>query len=314
MNTRVVGKQKSFNSVLFLRSFQLFEENILTMTQRSIIAACQATVETVEAIQPYFFQSYYHRKIPSDHSAQEVLQRDHPAHYTIWEVLCASTATPKYFAPVRRKLREGIEIRYGDCESFGFMNSSIVGCKSIRDKDGEVPEIIISLGSGAFPQPRNPPDRGPASFFNILKRVRKLGIDAEATYAVMEGREGRTYYSQLSVQEGLGRMELDEWKGKHGRDTLRFIREKTERYLSLDHVKKDITEAARRLVEARRARASTDHWGRYCHGVEYVCTVISCKDNTHGDRADLRRHLVDVHQIDSSRIETVLDQGKRFPF
>lgn len=108
-------------------------------------------------------------------------------------------------------------------------------------------------------------------------------------------------------------MKMDEWKGRHGIDTLKFIHEQTEKYLHLDQVKNDIAEAARRLVEARRARASTDHWERFCHGVEYVCTVIGCKDNIHGDRTDLRLHLEDVHQIGSSRIETVLDRGKRFP-
>ena len=231
----------------------------------------------------------------------------------IWQVLRASTAAPTYFASLKLSSSEGIEVECRDGGCLRLTNPSIVAYNSIRDKDGEVPKIVISLGSGALPQPRNPPGRGPASSFNILKRVRELGIDAEATHAAMESRGGRTYYSRLNVQ-GLGGMEMDEWKGKQGSDTLKLIREQTEKYLRLDHVKKDITKAARMLVEARRARASTDHWGRYCHGVEYVCNVISCKDNTHGDRADLRRHLVDVHQIDSSRIETVLDRGKRFLF
>ena len=263
------------------------------MTQRSIITACAEAVKT-EGL--YLFCSY------------------HPELYTIWEVLRASTAAPTYFAPVRLSSSEGIEVVYRDSGPFGLTNPSIKAYDSISNEDGEVPKIIISLGSGVFPHPRSPPGRGPAMSFNVLSRVRRKGFDEEAALAAMANREGRTYYSRFNVQEGLGVMALDEWKGKHGMDTLRFIREQTERYLSLDHVKKDITEAARRLVEARRARASTDHWGRYCHGVEYVCTVISCKDNTHGDRADLRRHLVDVHQIDSSRIETMLDRGKRFLF
>lgn len=193
------------------------------------------------------------------------------------------------------------------------MNPTIKGSVSITETSGNVPGTVINLGSGAFPYP-NPPDGGTDIFLNLLNRVRELGNDEEACHAVMKSLvvEGRAYYSRLNVQ-GLDNMRMDEWKGKHGIDTLKFIREQTEKYLHLDQVKNDIAEAARRLVEARRARASTDHWERFCHGVEYICTVIGCKDNIHGDRTDLRRHLEDVHQIDSSRIETVLDRGKRFP-
>lgn len=183
----------------------------------------------------------------------------------------------------------------------GITNPSFKGYNSIRETDGEVSDISISLGSGDSPYLKSPLGIDPAISLITLNR------DAD-----MKSREGRTYYSRLSVQ-GLGVMKMDEWKGKHGIDTLKFIREQTERYLNFYLVKKSIAEAARRLVEARRARASTDHWERFCHGVEYICTVIGCKDNIHGDRTDLRRHLEDVHQIDSSRIETVLDRGKRFP-
>lgn len=197
--------------------------------------------------------------------------------------------------------------KYRDGGYGGFRNPTVEGYNSIRGTNGNDPGMVISLGSGAFPYP----GRGPAGVSNLLNRGRELGDDAEATHAVMKSLE-KPYYSRLNVQ-GFDGMKMDEWKGKHGNDTLKSIREQTERYLHLDQVRNDIAEAARRLVEARRARASTDHWERFCHGVEYICTVIGCKDNIHGDRTDLRRHLEDVHQIDSSRIETVLDRGKRFP-
>lgn len=202
-------------------------------------------------------------------------------------------------------------VSYGEYRDGGYgglRNPTNKGYDSIRGTSGNDPGMVISLGSGAPPHP----GRGRAGILNLLNRVRELGNDVEATHAVMKSLEGRAYYSRLNVQ-GFGGMKMDEWKGKHGIDTLKFIREQTEKYLHLDQVKNDITEAARRLVEARRARASTDHWERFCHGVEYICTVIGCKDNIHGDRTDLRRHLEDVHQIDSSIIETVLDRGKRFP-
>ena len=102
---------------------------------------------------------------------------------------------------------------------------------------------------------------------------------------------------------------------KHVEETLEFIREKTRKYLDSDSVKQEITEAARVLVETRRTRASTDHWEYFCHGVEYVCTMIRCPDSSsvYRKRDELRRHLEAVHRMEASTIETVLDQGKRFP-
>lgn len=137
--------------------------------------------------------------------------------------------------------------------------------------------------------------------------------DGDRKFAVES--QGHDNYTRLNVQEGLDDISLDEWKGKHGIDTLRLIREKTEDYLRSDDVKRQLADTARVLVKARRERASTDRWERFCHGTEYVCTVINCIDSDviHRERGNLRRHLEEVHQLDLFSIETVLDQGRRFP-
>ena len=189
-------------------------------------------------------------------------------------------------------------------------NPSFVGYSQIKAESGNIPGVVVSIGSGA-----NLALNRSQRFGNFRQYE---GLDARSIHeSMLEIAEiGMTLdYTRLNVQEGLDGIALDEWKGKHGSDTLRLIREKTEDYLRSNYVKRQLAEAARVLIEARRERACTEHWERFCHGTEYVCTVIDCMDSAmvHRERGDLRRHLEHVHQLDLSSVETVLDQGRRFP-
>ena len=189
-------------------------------------------------------------------------------------------------------------------------NPSVEGSRQIEAESGNTPGVVVSIGSGA-----NLVSNRNQRFGNFRQYE---GSDARSLHEIMlyKARGERLIkYTRLNVREGLDGIALDEWKGKHGSDTLRLIREKTEDYLRLDDVKRQLADFARVLVEARRERACTDHWERFCHGTEYVCTVINCMDSDtiHRERGDLRRHLENVHQLDLSSVETVLDQGRRFP-
>ena len=196
-------------------------------------------------------------------------------------------------------------------------NPSWKGYESIR-LEREFPGSIVSIGSGfSLSLLRSWRTK---SYLGGLDFRRNQGVrllisreSEELTRAAL--RRDNKYYTRLNVQEGLSNILLDEWKGKKGRDTLKIIREKTENYLCSVDVREELAERARVLVNNRRERASTDHWERFCHGTEYVCTVKNCNDSRsiHKERQDLRYHLEVVHHIDSSSIETVLDQGRRFP-
>lgn len=266
------------------------------------------------------FRSYNHLVDPT---RPQVLQRnpDHPKHYKILEVVRATTAAPRFFPPMR--LNEGTETYDFLDGGLGASNPSVEGYNAARDASGTKSQLSISIGSGVRSSPRisSLGKSEQSRYINYASGSRLWVSNAgqiDRAMMRLKEREELTYYARLNVEGGIGDMKLDEWKGKHGRDTLRLIREKTEDYLRLDDVKANIAETARRLVEIRRARASdpdSDHWERFCHGVEYVCTVISCSDShkIHKERRDLGRHLEDVHHIDSSKMETVLDEGKRFP-
>ena len=146
-----------------------------------------------------------------------------------------------------------------------------------------------------------------------LYKIRTIHLQMEALTSTQE----LSYYSRLSVPEGSIHMREDQWEGKHGEKTLNFIRELTESYLNQVEVKKRITETARRLVQTRRARAKTDHWEHFCHGVEYVCTMSRCPDSSKvfKNQDELRSHLEDLHRVEprSGMIESVIDKGRRFP-
>ena len=235
----------------------------------------------------------------------------------MWAVVRATTAAPRYLAPIR--IRKGDEAEEYLDGGFGINDPSVAGCFSVREASGRNPISVLSVGSGTSQSFKMRSGGGLSRFMDDLRIAMKVPSNIDNAHLIMMDLKtsgGVDDYYRLNVQEGLSEMAVDEWKGKHGKETLRMIRERTEEYLRLPSVKDDIAKAARILVETRRARASTDHWERFCNGVEYVCIVTSCKErgNVYRERGDLRRHLEDAHHIDSSTIETVLDQGRRHQF
>ena len=71
--------------------------------------------------------------------------------------------------------------------------------------------------------------------------------------------DGQQNYYQLSVEQGLGNMELDEWKREQGRKTIDLTRGKSAEYLGLAKVQAQIKTVAGKLVEIRRVRSSLPH-------------------------------------------------------
>ena len=245
-----------------------------------------------------------------------------PKPYTIWQVARAATAAPMYFAPIT--LREGIEAGVYYSSALVETNPSSEGYVSVRQASGNGPASVISIGSGA--NTVHEMGQGRRSTTTNIARYRQLlqysGLlrprTANNVHLEMRHRQstqGLNFYNRFNVEVGIAFIRQNLWYGNHGNKTLKYIRKVTESYLSSETVKKEITEAARVLVETRRARATTDHWEYFCHGVEYVCTMTRCPDSSkvYRKRDELRRHLEDFHHLDLSTIETMLDRGKRFP-
>jgi hypothetical protein len=85
----------------------------------------------------------------------------------------------------------------------------------------------------------------------------------------------------------------------------------------------ELKEIAEMMVSHRRARSKTDRWGAYALGIRYECPVTyeRCPEDTWTDEKDLRRHLLEDHEILSGwagntmadeHLEQFLRAGKYF--
>ena len=132
--------------------------------------------------------------------------------------------------------------------------------------------------------------------------------------------DGQRRLLPLNVEQGLGKMELDEWRWEQGRKTIDLIQGKSAEYLSLAKVQDQVKTVARELVETRRAQSSPshlDHWERFCDGVENECPVEACASgrDRFQERQQLRKIIESDHKGEyiQGAIEDLLDSGKRFP-
>jgi len=136
---------------------------------------------------------------------------------------------------------------------------------------------------------------------------------------------GRFDYFRLNVEEGLGKVKLNEWKdkrdnGKGGKTTtLGYIRDCTEEELSKNEVQRQLAGLARLLVDLRRRReqADRDRWERFAICTLYKCSREECfsgdKAPSFALRREMRQHLHAVHDVPDERIETDLDSHRHMP-
>ena len=157
-------------------------------------------------------------------------------------------------------------------------------------------------------------------FISYINAAAKWATQSQGTHNTMERIiPGRADYYRLNVEKGLSKMKLDEWKGKKGHKTLELIEAKTNAYLQLEEVQKQISAAAQQLVQIRHTRSGQpdrDKWETFCHGVEYYCPVSACDRGRKKftDRLDLRHHIeADHSNYSTDTLEDLLDRGKHFP-
>ena len=192
--------------------------------------------------------------------------------------------------------------------------------KQLCNNDPQRVRVLVSIGTGKNLEARRNPSAGFALYMAYANRAAKWATQSEKTHQTMlDLTRDRTEYFRLNVQHGIGKMKLDAWKGKKGCKTLELIRTKTQDYLDSAEGQRQINASARELVITRRARSSQnylDRWERFCHGVEYACCVARCpdgRDTIYTDRQALRRHILEMHPSECNTLESLLDEGKRFP-
>lgn len=205
---------------------------------------------------------------------------------------------------------------------FGANNPSEEVYQSVEQLSNNQPGAIatlVSIGTGKSSRRGSNPKAGYRLYRHYANIAIKWASQSEATHERMVGRarKDKTDYFRLNVEEGLGKVKLDTWKGRKGEKTLDLIRTKTRDYLQSESVKAVIRTTAESLVRTRRSRASqtnSDQWERFSHGVEYACRVDRCN---YGERIpkreDLRHHLQREHFLKNElEINDLLDRGKSF--
>jgi hypothetical protein len=104
------------------------------------------------------------------------------------------------------------------------------------------------------------------------------------------------------------------------RDVLKYIEEDTAAYLKRSEVRNKLQQCARKLVEARRARAQTRPWEAFALGIMYFCRRDGCKraSEPFATRRQFLNHLVSEHQVKrrlsepTKEIEEELDRARDY--
>ena len=211
----------------------------------------------------------------------------------------------------------------GPLGGFGANNPTIEAFRSVKHLNNNNPrmvQVLVSIGTGKNLEADPNPSAGFQLYMSYVNTAAKWATQSEATHEdALDATRNNAEYFRLNVEHGIGKMKFDAWKGKKGCKTLELIRTKTQDYLNSPDGRQQISASARQLVNVRRARSSDmyiDRWEKFCHGVEYACCDSDCpegRDRRYEDRQALRRHVQEIHPSRCNRLESFLDECKRFP-
>ena len=149
---------------------------------------------------------------------------------------------------------------------FGANNPSEQVYASMQElsDDPRFVRTLISIGTGTSPHARSR-DKAVVKLSNSNLRwiSRFIGsaivqaTDSEKIHHRVRRQlvNSDVDYIRLNVEEGIGHIKLDEFKGEDGCETLGQIRDATARYLATESVRKQLSALAHLLVSVRHARA-----------------------------------------------------------
>jgi hypothetical protein len=284
---------------------------------------------------PYLFRSYVPQ--PFDECNPP---RNYGAHIDIeiWKVCRATTAAPQYFDS--QKIGED-EFCDGGA---GVNNPTWEALEELFSLHQTNVEIAASFGTGQWVPPtlfREGDGKGLsrlrigpalAHVNRLLKNAKGALTECQKTHESiqimarhLQGSSKAFKYYRFNVEEGLGKVKMDEWKnrrddGKGGTcNTLRYIRNCTDKELAKTEVQDNLKALAALLVAQRRKRIKDDleMWQRFATCVQYKCAADDCrvdgKIRYFNIRRELRQHLLVVHNIPLESMEPELDQCRQWP-
>lgn len=263
---------------------------------------------------PYLFRTYDNLHKSEDADLQKLDLNPAQAHdIPIWQVARATAAAPTYFKPM---VIDGLEYLDG---GFGANNPCFEAYEEVKKMNNNAKRCvrcILSVGTGKNEGISRFKGDGIQRYLNYWNFLRKWCTNSEEIHKVMvKARSGLEEadafeYCRLNVEEGLGRMKLDEWRtrrffrtkggARNNNKTLETIRKHTEKYLGGAKVQEEIKNYAKMLVEIRRERAESNpqRWERACFGAWYHCRVRGCPrgEKRYPQEKDMRKHLLHKHQ------------------
>jgi hypothetical protein len=167
----------------------------------------------------------------------------------------------------------------------------------------------------------------------LLHRAKAALTDCENTHKEVESRwqeargtDTQFGYYRLNIEEGLGKVKLNEMKqsrdnGTGGKcTTLQYIRHCTNVELGKQNVQNELTELAKILVRQRRARAQDDfdRWERFACCTFYKCCEEECRgtpalEHTFALKGQMKDHLLSVHGCTPTEVEVRVVGCRREP-
>ena len=241
-------------------------------------------------------------------------------HATL-KVCRATTAAPTYFPPLviggNRKFSDG---------GVEYNNPTFEAIKEIRVLHGhESLKQVVSFGTGK-PARESRITHGAkkklkaVNVLNDLGRIAKAKLtDCEQTHKHVEefAKHGVSFeYSRFNVEQGLGKMKIDE----HKETTLQTIITATRTELDNTKVQNKLRLLAQDLVTQRRERIRRypSQWERFVLCTTYECDEDRCRDEETGPltrrtRDEMRDHLRNCHEVVGEIDEARLDLCRRNP-
>jgi len=287
----------------------------------NIPADCSYTSSAVVAYEntdvtsgPYVFRTYQLHEPRGINPVERgiIINPGDADTHQICEVARATSAAPGYFDPI---ILDGKEYSDG---GLGNNNPIKIATNEVMQKTGTEKvnaafRVVLSLGTGEKPTtvlrvqhkfPRISGLKPVKKISKIVKALKHHAVDVEKDHKAFQGMVKEANFKHYYRWSGgdLGGLKLDEWRTipkKEKPVTEEFIRTSVQAYMESPHIKEEVVELAKQLVETRRLRITQneDKIRRFTWSTLYRCPV--CVDDDpelyQETQAALKEHIIAQH-------------------
>lgn len=267
----------------------------------------------------YIFRSYkvIGNDVPEVPEVDRLYNYGRTDDHEIWMVCRATTAAPTFFK------RQVIGDSFFSDGAVGSNNPTEEAFHEVNQLHENCLKNVASFGTGKPKEHSELTENmrkklrlvKPINKLNNLFRTAKSGLtDCERTHRTVEGiarllkgKEGEFGYYRFNIEEGLGKMKIDECKPT----TFPTLKRCAKAELNKPEVREKLRALAQDLVTQRRDRIRDypDQWERYVCCTRYECDAETCRNDKRKPftvlyRDEMRAHLQDRHPSETTNPET----------